>query len=761
MSNNSENIRLRNGIVRVKGYQGNKHVSTGTGFFIGDDGSILTCFHVVGDLKTGKRFDKITITFNGGEEREVDFLFAPPDPQLLDIAILRLPDRKLPSGAVLIPLHRWNYTPGNDDFRAFGFRQPSPAGKGSYATGKIVGEIHRSPSNIPYLQLSSQAFGQQDIQEGMSGSPVVHQNTDQIAGVISLLYEDAKLNVPLAIPIERASEVWPPIKARLQEEQLLQELKPILEIDGNWFTAKGFKFFYKNSPFHNLTEYDKLHKKDKPAQLIAQLRGEGQVYDLINYLRGQRPAIPLTELVHLPPVHHINFVNRDEEIKEACDRFAPSYILYEAPAGYGKTSLLKAIEQKHFQDNWLCVYVQAPKDENLSALGLAQHISIQAGYPAPITAPETKIAGHILAAHLTTQITSLKAQGLVLLIDNVERLPEKEVDAFVNEFIPALQQTLQKNIRVRFAGRYTGSLWERETRDIRLKVVSLSPFRFRYVKETVRLLLPSLQDPNLYAAHLMHITGGHPGCMAKIIERTEGINQPIGNFFDVHQKAHKKIVLAVAKEVYEAIPKDLREIFDVLSVFRRYNYRILDQLKQTELISYSGNINSLAGALAATYLVDQKGRFFQDAIVRRLLTIRLRQEEPQRFLDLCKEAKKIYLHQLGNSPRDPEVMALEGLYQELQLGYYRTQTLSARQVLRKTFFDPQNGILHHYLKKLKNKLDSLDTLTIRASFLELIAADWEFCFAVNFYLRGESFNNELCEQVRTQIEEFFRGITNG
>jgi hypothetical protein len=497
---------------------------------------------------------------------------------------------------------------------------------------------------------------------------------------------------------------------------------------------------------------------DKPKALLDQLKGE-QVLDLFRLLRAIRPDIALDRQVELPPIHRLHFVNREDERREACERYAPQYIFFEAPAGYGKTELLKAIEQQHFRDGWLCIYVKTPEGI-ASALELAQHLARQGRLMSAAALSDIEVLGTALAvaiaekwADKTVFLDKSGRPRVLFLIDNVERLPQSEIAPFLNRFLPSVQEVLP-GLRVRLAGRYVGSEWIKRARALKLAEHPLTPFKFKYVRDTVESLLPFQQeaDLDLYAAHLMYTTGGHPGCMAQIIECTD-LTQPVEEYFIAHQDKHKDIVLPVAHRIRESIPRSLRDICDALSVFRRYNYRILQRIIDAGLIDQTGDVDSLEKALTATYLMKRKrDGFIQDEIVRRLLAIRLRWEEHTRFIRLCENARQIYEQDLQGATLRPDQIALETLYQELQLRYFRSsQTLGERKALRKEFL-ADSGILNRYLQVLAPKPNASDILADLQVCLEDEDGDWEFHFVVNFYLRGVRYCNEpyvkIMEQVR-------------
>jgi hypothetical protein len=518
--------KLGQAVVRIQGRM------SGTGFFIDRDATILTCFHVVGDKETGELAEKEPVVTFNGENYAARCVQVSHNPQTLDVAIIRLLDNELPPQASVLPLGKWGYDLESDQgFRTFGYRSA-------------------------------------DRVEGL-----YHKSTRQIVGMVALRFTEQGETIPCAIPVEAAIDVWPRLKDRLRESDLLRQLRDVLFI-GEWFTEKTFKTFYQSLPLPGLKTFDELGK-NKAETLLEQLTGRGLIYDLVNYLRVKRPDIPLAELIELPPVHYVNFVNREEELRESCGRYALPYLVFEAPAGYGKTQLLKAIGQQHFRDGWLSVYVEASQDLS-SAVDLAKEVTKQADYSGDLSRlSDVRSMGLTLGGALSQRLESLRGSGLILLIDSVERLPQAEVNAFAN-FLAEIQRVIgEDNLRVHIAGRYIGSSWKKWAQGPNFNVRALAPFKFEYVKQTVCSLLPSQENFDLYAAHLMHITGGHPGCMARIIENTDVI-QSVEDFFEAREDEHQEIVLSVAHKIRNSIPEALQGAFDVLSVFRRYNYRLLN-----------------------------------------------------------------------------------------------------------------------------------------------------------------------------------------
>lgn len=735
--------KLRQSTVRVNGDV------IGTGFFIGNDGSLLTCFHVVRDSKTGKLSDKPLFVVFKQKKYEAECRFISHTPDVLDFAILQLTDGKLPSGAILLPLGEWKSRSGGASrtFSTLGFRSPDDF-EGLPAEGAI--RDYTIKDSVEFLHLAPEAKGAVEIRPGMSGAPVYYEATGQVVGMISSRFKSPEENIPLAIPIERIAEFWLPLKERLREEEILQQLPKVL--NNRFFTDESFKDFYKTLPLPNRRRYEQLGE-DKFQALIDQVRMTGRVYECIDWISFKTPIRP-HKYIKLPT--DINFVNRNNELEQACGLDAKPYILYDAPSGFGKTELLKAISLRHFRNDWLSIGVIEIPEGISSARELIKIIFERAGYAEQYFPHLTiEAAGVALATLLRERINNSHFSGIVLLVDNIERLPKSEINTFINKFLNTIKSMLYKiNLRICLAGRYIESAWDWSTDEFEEFIVTpLTPFRFRYVKETVRILLPSLKGPETLAAHLMYMTGGHPGCMAQIIKKidpTQQVEEILQNNYD----SFKEIVQNVASETRNAIPAHLQNVFDTLSIFRRYNIRLLQLIKGKGVLEYSGNVLRLEEELTATKLVNRWGGFIQDEIVRRLLVMRLHWEEPKRFIDLCTLATQIYKQHLQTAISQPEQIALEGLYQELQAGYYQgDKTLQARKSLSALFFD-EKGILYLYLKELAAKSDP-DAIANFKKLLQNEDINWEFQFAMNFYLRETQYCNDPYEKFCNQVSDIF------
>lgn len=744
----TEDVLHRN-VVCVRG------ALVGTGFFFDYDGSILTCFHFIRDPQTGKPLDQPISVFFDQQEYPAQCILHPPDPDMLDFAILRLVAGKLPRNAAPLPIGAWSDAP--EQARTFRTRSFStyPVVAGIDATGSIVGHTHRA--DVPLLHLTLEQSEMEPLRVTLHGAPVYHEATQQIVGMITASEpaEHPGTIMSFALPMGVIAEHWTPLRQRRFEHDLWQQVYArVLDPHAGWFTERSFQVWQAGLP--GMDAWVAGEGNDIPTA-VGRLRMQLGVYELINHIKARRPDIPLQQLLDLPPVHRLDFVNRADELTETCDRYAPPYVLIDAPPGYGKTALLRAIAQHYLRDGWHCVYVETP--DPASALELARSIATHAGLPASQIQrlPLPSIA-YMLAGYLAAKLQVQDSPGVVMLIDNLERVSADDIDAFLSEFIAVLQGGLP-SIRVRLAGRLIGAARSRKiAHPLELRVVALPPLQFRDVRDMLRHWAPTQPELDLRAAHLTYLTGGHPGCLAALKARMERCSQlmtPAERHFQEQAGEYATIVCEVGNALRQSMPHELQEVVDVLSIFRRYNYRLLQQMIDAGIIVYAGGADALEKALTSTYLVVRSNGFLQDTIMRRVLAMRLRLDEPQRFLDVCAQAIRLYTHALQRATARPEYFAREVLFQELQWRYHQeTQDSVARAALRRDFFG-DDGILYRYARILAARSDIPSSVPNLRNLLRGAEDDWEFRFQVNFCLRDDSYDDRPYQTLLECVEQFF------
>ena len=742
----------------------------GTGFFVDRDGSILTCFHVVRDTSTGYLTDQpLSIRFNG-VNYPVECIFH----SFIDVAVLRLVSRELPNQAMLLPLGKWDADSiVSRTFVSYGYKLAETF-DGIYTRSTVVSRTPielKGRRGVRFLQLASEDLSRDEVGRGMSGAPVYLEETKQIVGVIATRsrHEGKDLAIPLALPMDEIARIWSPVRARLQQDELARQIGSLVIA---FKTDPKLELLLQNfvdslAGTSDFPEYSTL-EGDKWQTAIEQLRSRGLIYDLFSYMKKANVIASKKFFDDMlsnayTKGSEIKFVNREDALSLA-DSYGPHYLLFDAPAGYGKTELLWEIEQRYLLKGWICCYIETAQTL-ATALDLVQTLARSANLFRQLPdLTNLHFSGQFIASMLKGRVELAGAQGIVLPIDSIERLPDEERNNFRDHFLRYLiagfadkaSGKQSTSLRIVLAGRYLSPDWKKTDWAFPLEVKSLKPFNYDIVLTAIRNNRGGYQgDLKSWAAHLVYMTGGHPRCIAETLPLMESM-QSIEEHFASHHEAYRDVVLPIINEVRSSIPEHLQDIFDRLSVFRRYNIRLLRSIIDAEVIRYGDNAVKLQQELTSTYLVNRRNKFIQDEIVRRLLAIRLRWTNPDLFLWLCERARNIYKSDLDGMYSDPEDIMVEAVYQELQLAYYQSkQDPEAREHLRRAFLG-ENGVVQQYIRVLAAK-PNLDHDDIKLNLKEMLTGksnDWEFRFAVNFFLRSDHYTDKPFEEMMHYIDQF-------
>lgn len=743
----------------------------GSGFFIGNDGSILTCYHVLSSKEHPFTPDKHYKIYFQGQYHNAEWIFGSPDPMRLDVAILRVTSGKLPEKAKLVPLGKWEAQLDLDrEYISFGYRSAKHF-MGLYAHGVVRGRVAIAEPEAPLLQLSPQSPGQEEIRSGMSGAPVFYLSTNRIVGMVTTRYREYQNGtgtetIPLAIPIDAIAELWQPIRIRFKEQELYDRLFFILSPKG-WFTKWALERLCEELPEFFGTHCEEFDRNHLPESLLKHIMQRRQLHTFIHWLqRRYGDQIPIEQL--MLPNSYYPFVNRREELEQIME--GRPYTVLDAPIGYGKTALMRRAEVEYAKKQWLCVYSEIPT-EPANCVGIGANLQEVIGGESITTLDNEKEIGKELGHRLlntkkeldrfkTNQVNKIgESSGIVLLLDNIERLPNKELSLLMTCLLPSIRDVLrsaQVQLRVILAGHNIGPRLENRGYPL-LNIIPLRPFDFDYVHDTlIQAAETKPEDANLRAAHLMHITGGHPGCMANILENMK-YTWPPDLFFEEYSDKHQSIVIATSKEVKDSLPNQLKKTFETLAFFRKFSIGLISQLITHNLIAWEKEPKRLADDLTQTYLVKRRGGFLEDEIIRRLILINMRVNKPEEFLMLYNQALKIYETNIQET-YFPQTHAIEAWFVYLQRSYYKFDKdkkilvelgLEERKNLHEQFFADE-GIVANHLAILNEKDNGPDLVESLKS--ELIR-DQEFAFTLNYFLRGEQYTTEPYKKLIKKITQ--------
>lgn len=519
-----------------------------------------------------------------------------------------------------------------------------------------------------------------------------------------------------------------------------------------------------------LGDIERWGYQDKLEEILRK-RWPDILSEPLKQLEEHRRDVPTEEPAVVEPIS-VDFVNRIEEFKTIFQSaMLAQHWIIDAPAGYGKTEFLKEIRERYTKtEGWLCCYVELPREAPLQIRALAHEIIREFGgsenFREEIGARQIgrRIAAYLLNLCVGTneKICLLSAQysGIAVFVDNIESL-EQETLSGLADLIGGVYEGLngsgffnrQNRLRFFLAGRdarrkASSILSERS---VPTADMALSPYTFSVVQDTVRQyalkagVIPPEENLRETSAQLMYLTGGHPGCIAAILqELAKGRFAEAPFVLKEEPEKFNGVVFSVLRDLESASDRrELIPILETLSVFRRYKPWMLRHLLDKRYIHWIRDEYELESALSETYLLEKKEGFLQNDISRRLFAIRFRTMDPDRFRRLCSEGPTLYENYLHSpKPWHPETVVVEWLYQKLQYEYYVEGKRGEN--LRRVILEATRSALG----MLETMWDSREIIPV---FADILKEDWELQFMVNYFSSEEGYSDEPYKELLGQV----------
>jgi len=456
------------------------------------------------------------------------------------------------------------------------------------------------------------------------------------------------------------------------------------------------------------------------------------------------------------PPERIPFTDREDKIEMILSSLAPPYYLIDAPAGYGKTELLLELERRFREKGWVCAYVSADEHRTLKELVTALSKGLDLG-TAPRSSDPARLGLELGSELGRKRLEDITEEGLVFLIDFGKESSSRLVDDLLEHFIPGVQDSLRvlkyfksehNRFRVILAGRRLASYEHTISHPLPLTVHQLSPFSYKILRDTAYEYLTDFDDEAIaqIAAHIMYITGGHPSCMASLLEMFREKGYPPNEFLKFCRKEYEGIIEREIDRVHNSVDNQFQEVMDFLGIFRYVNYSILKYLIDKGFISGYQKASSLSDELTTAYLLNRKRRLLRNDSYHLFGFQHRRQSEQSRLAqEVCVE----YIRK--PSAQMPEMWAIEYLYQYLQGLSESVNDPTQRQKVRQTFLDKKVPEVLEYLVADRNIQEEKNALE------QALEEDEEFRFTINYCLRVNEYSDEPYQRFRQRVSQFFAG----
>lgn len=478
------------------------------------------------------------------------------------------------------------------------------------------------------------------------------------------------------------------------------------------------------------------------------------------------PAKPASTLDDAPKFS-LPFTNRQNAIQDVVDKEPKAtFHFFEGPTGYGKTRLLEQLKKDFERWHWYCLCLTVGSEAN-PAFGeqiLAQLPSFIQKSP-PFAPQNWAKGGRDLGQALARYHERHPYPGVVLLIDIPDEFAQgtkTTLKQLVEAFIPEIYDGLSRSryfsreassYRVVLTGRSKGCLSGMSYSNL-FRVTALKPLRYTYVQEICKEAIQhEMQVVEEFAANLFFVSGGHPGCIEKILHLYKGMRgQEPATFFVRCPIAIQEVIENECGRVRETIDPAIQSAYEQVYIYRRLNDHLIKIFWKR--LDWHGDAFTLQDDLMRSSLFGWHGddrRHLVGDIVRRLLTVHARYEAPDRFKQACEKASHLSLKALKVADELRGYWVVEVLFQLLQARFDKIESAAQRQVLRAT-------LMSHDLPNVLTAYVEGRPTTHQADLRSLegiLEADWEFQFALNFYLRDQSYDAQPYDEFCKQVKAFF------
>lgn len=376
-----------------------------------------------------------------------------------------------------------------------------------------------------------------------------------------------------------------------------------------------------------------------------------------------------------------DFVNRETEFRQlTAERLRAAhspYILVCAPAGYGKTCLLRRLMTLLAAPQWESRYVAAAPPAPLDIVAIAQSIA-----PAAPLAPADAIPALCNAVLHALTAAPGDDPAMLLLFDDLDRL-----DAPTAQWLCALLDALYRRtrlnnrevytVRVILAGRDTDAFWEGYRRAApRLPApqrIALAPFDARALQDMVwaqarALRLHDALDDDAVTQigdELLYFSGGHPGVARALVDDLArqffGVGSVAEYFAQNRERWAQECLAPVADALTAALPPALAQAARTLSVFRRVNANTVQSLVDAGLLPATCKAVDLLGDMVKARLLappSLREPFFRDLLTRRVLTNEMAGRSAAsraQYARLNQHARALYAGWIAQGLQDPHL----------------------------------------------------------------------------------------------------------
>ncbi|MBP1467953.1 hypothetical protein EYB53_019710 [Candidatus Chloroploca sp. M-50] len=468
-----------------------------------------------------------------------------------------------------------------------------------------------------------------------------------------------------------------------------------------------------------------------------------------------------------------HFVNRDNEIRRIITIVRSDIrksTLINAPSGFGKSALLEKVIEKLQGEHRDYAYALVSAHsiatiEEIARLFL-QEFKIPESEDLPKN-PGRELARCLNKRFFNSNTLDVNITRVVLIVD-FDVFPE-DINKIIVDFISDIRENLkhlEKSPKVDLI--VAGKILKTVELLSYPELVTLSPLTYEHVYATAAQYLRGHHSQAISeaAAHVFYLTGGHPQCMAALLNALADSRDAPDIYFDPksNRQHWDTQIQPVFEKVEREIPSNLSDFADVitaLSVYRYLDNAILTNHCDSYPLTGCPTCEDLKQKLTAAYIypTNNRGVYLCDGVYRRLLTIKLRYEQPERLRTLCETSATRCLEKIATA-NEPKLWALEYLFQRLQvLSLEPLEDAADRQAALEGFlFDEVKQVVDALYQHQRNWHDFTELVALVTQQLSQPSESdqmghWELSFLFNYVFREKAYNEELIRKLTHALEQ--------
>ncbi len=660
----------------------------GTGFFINEFGTVLTCYHIFSQVSNIQNLeainkDKIEIEFHNKSYNAVA-IHSTHDPLNLDVIFLKV---DIPLNLIyLSDLKNYDNT---QSLVTCGYRTEE---LDVHRCNGLVHIEHSEDINQEGFIILDDSQSHHKIIKGLSGSPLLEASSRAIVGMIVGRFNDnfEEYDEAIAIPLSKVATIFDPLRMKIEQYQKYLTLEHLF-IKDKFLSSRKREELSQAFCKRFLKHHCQIESCGDFQEILAHIKKENLIDLFIEWI----PFWIDQEFKRSLSIKQFYFENREKHFGDiVSDKEGPTFISIDGALSCGKTHMMMKLKERFEQESWLCYSIQCSKSPSTT-----EEIAISIRHTLPINnLTSNDMSGYALGNYILQTKEMIQnsfekdIKGIVLLFDDVDRVTEEhEFEKFLRLIREINSILLESNIHSKtvIAGNNLSEIIEDFDYSFdfvkKKKKIVLEPFKYKHVQKFIeKTSNEAIQKIEMVTARFFYLTNGHPGIMSYIVENEilhlENLAKKLYwknlNLELINQKV-EHIVSHIVKNI------EFSDIFNRLAYFRHFNDDILGRVYNKWFASdykFKRPIRKISES-KIVFSPDLNTKTTNKAI-RSIFLLHGRQQE--HFLDDLQEAQDIYKvaleELLGSYPKETQVpintnkIALylqEELFLELNLLYFR------------------------------------------------------------------------------------------